>query len=101
MLEPSAFVCVVFLDLEDRAPDRAPKMLRFRPAYVHVSMCSTQGAMKRLLVHPDYGGMGASELRQECIFIPKHWRSHDVPASLHRAHIVPAAGSAAAGLLSC
>jgi hypothetical protein len=31
-LEPSGFLCVVFLLLELKAPPRAPKTLRFRPA---------------------------------------------------------------------
>lgn len=31
--EPSGSVCVVFLLLEERAPERAPRMLRFRPPW--------------------------------------------------------------------
>jgi hypothetical protein len=31
--DPSAFCCVVFFCLEEKAPERAPKRLRFSPAY--------------------------------------------------------------------
>ena len=31
--DPSAFWCVVFLDLELKAPERAPRIFRFNPAW--------------------------------------------------------------------
>jgi hypothetical protein len=34
VLEPSAFWCVVLLFVELKAPERAPKTLRFNPAYL-------------------------------------------------------------------
>jgi hypothetical protein len=32
VFDPSAFSCVVFLDFELNAPDRAPKRFKFKPA---------------------------------------------------------------------